>query len=153
MNILALDLATATGWALAENGRIESGVQDFSKKRGETNGILFLRFNRWLDEIATKDGKARVRVIAYEQAHHRGGAATQIGVGLGTRVDELCAKHGIECLPVHSATLKKHATGSGRADKAAMCAAASRFAGHAIRDDNEADALLLLKYAQDTLSG
>ena len=46
--ILALDLATHTGWAVASNdGKIiSSGVQDFSKKRGEDNGLLFLRFLR-----------------------------------------------------------------------------------------------------------
>lgn len=151
MNILALDLATSTGWALAENGRIESGVQSFAKARGETNGILFLRFNRWLDEVASVGGKARVRVLAYEQAHHRGGSATEICVGLATRVQEFCAKHGIECLPVHTATLKKHAVGIGNAKKEHMIIAASRFVGRAITDDNEADALCLLKYALDDL--
>jgi hypothetical protein len=39
LNILALDPATKTGWALYENGPIESGVQDFSTIRGESNGM------------------------------------------------------------------------------------------------------------------
>ena len=50
-NILALDLATMTGWATLIDGKINSGVQNFSKKRGESNGIMFLRFNAWLREI------------------------------------------------------------------------------------------------------
>jgi hypothetical protein len=38
MNILSLDMATKTGWALKENGRIVSGVQAFAKQRGESPG-------------------------------------------------------------------------------------------------------------------
>jgi hypothetical protein len=34
--ILAIDAATKTGWALIREGRVyESGVQDFSKRRGD----------------------------------------------------------------------------------------------------------------------
>ena len=46
MRILALDLATKTGWALWDGARIESGVQDFTKGRGESNGMLLLKFNK-----------------------------------------------------------------------------------------------------------
>jgi hypothetical protein len=50
--ILALDCATKTGWALIKEGRVyESGVQDFSKKRGESNGAMFLRFQSWLRSV------------------------------------------------------------------------------------------------------
>ena len=43
-------------------------------------------------------------------------------------------------------TIKKHATGKGNADKAAMVAAMHAL-GHAPADDNEADALALLYWA------
>ena len=83
MRILALDLATKTGWALWDGARIESGVQDFSKKRGESNGMLFLNFNHWLSRIvnATAGIPTPVDLLVYEQAHYRGGAATEICVG------------------------------------------------------------------------
>lgn len=43
--ILALDCGTKTGWCLLRDGRIyESGVEDFTKRRGESNGAMFLRF-------------------------------------------------------------------------------------------------------------
>ena len=84
--ILALDLATHTGWAVASNdGKIiSSGVQDFSKKRGEDNGLLFLRFKKWLKDML-KDHvliPMQQTVVAYERAHFRGGAATELCVGL-----------------------------------------------------------------------
>ncbi len=151
MRILALDCATKTGWAICEGGKIiESGVQEFSLQRGESNGMRFLRFNRWLSEMVLA-----IDVIAYEQAHHRGGAATEVCVGMTTRVQELAASRKCECLPVHTGRLKKWATGNGAASKDAMIEeASSRIIAqdlHAmlvtIIDDNHADAILLALYA------
>ena len=49
---------------------------------------------------------------------------------------------------MHSATIKKHATGKGNAGKDAVIAA-MRAAGFKPSDDNEADALALLAWALD----
>jgi Holliday junction resolvasome RuvABC endonuclease subunit len=84
--------------------------------------------------------------VFYEQAHHRGGAATEYAVGCVATVQAWCAEHGIEHAAVHSATIKKHATGKGNAPKDAVIAAMRRR-GFAPTDDNEADALALLDWA------
>jgi hypothetical protein len=146
--ILALDCATRTGWALIDKGEVlESGVQDFAKKRGESNGGMFLRFRKWLE--ATMLGgfgpgpRPIINPIVYEQAHHRGGAATEICVNLTGRVQEVAAYHNIEVVTYHTATLKKWATGKGRGDKDVMIKAAEKRAGKKVEDDNEADAILL----------
>ncbi len=145
MKILALDTATKTGWAIVVDGKVvESGMQDFSKRRGEGNGILFLRFGVWLHEIA---GLYPIDLIAYEQAHFRGGAATEIGVGLQTRVQEKAAHFEIEAVGIHTGTLKKWATGHGKAEKEKMVEAANRYSPTIITDDNQADAVLLGMYA------
>ena len=125
MTIISLDCATVTGWAIWRDGRcIESGVQDFSKKRGESNGLLFLRFRKWLMDLIETAGPAQI--LAYEQAHHRGGAATEICVNLTGRVQEIAQQEGAECASVPTMTLKKWATGHGNADKSAMIVAAKR---------------------------
>ena len=148
MNILALDLATKTGWAIARNGQlVESGVQVFDIRRGESPGLRFLRFRSWLEDLLTE---AAPDLVAYEQAHHRGGAATELCVGFATRVQELAAGDGIEYASVHTSTLKKHATGHGNAQKDAMVAAARKRWGIEPEDDNHADALLILAWALDT---
>lgn len=147
--ILALDMATKTGWAImTDDGRvIESGVQDFTKRRGESNGLMFLRFRKWLASMMNF-GSGPVSLIAYERAHYRGGAATEICVGLQTRAQEIAAEHGIPSAPVSTTTLKKFATGKGNANKAAMMNAARRCLGRDPIDDNEADAVLIAAWAR-----
>lgn len=158
MIILALDLATRTGWAIVRDGRvIESGVQDFSKRRGESNGVLFLRARKWLAEFgrvtpaASAEGLRRATpdLVVYEQAHFRGGAATEICVGLQTRAQEIAAEWGVESAPVPTSTLKKWATGVGRAEKAAMIAWAAGKIGRQPEDDNEADAIAVGLWAAE----
>ncbi len=152
MNVLALDLGTRTGWALRENGMIESGTDTFDVKRGESPGTRYMRFNRWLDEFALHPsaGLPRVELIVFEQAHHRGGAATEVAAGFSTRVLEFCARHGIEHAVVHSARLKKFATGKGNASKTEMLEAVARR-WKRVETDDEADALALLYQVIDEL--
>lgn len=146
--ILALDCATKTGFALVKDGKIiESGTMDFSKRRGESNGAMFLRFRQWLS--VTLQRTPGVSLLVYEQAHHRGGAPTEVGVNMTGRVQEIGAAMGIEYVPVETRTLKKWATGKGNADKEAMIAASVKYLGRQPEDDNEADAVLMAMYAHE----
>lgn len=156
LGILALDMATSTGWALMDReGNVTSGVQRFDLGRGESVGMRFLRFRRWLNELLRAPGseippqRFAVDVIAYERAHHRGGAATALCVGLSTVVLEEAARLSIETTTIATMTLKKHATGRGNAGKPDMIAAASKRWGRQIETDDEADALCVLAWALD----
>jgi Holliday junction resolvasome RuvABC endonuclease subunit len=149
VRILALDLGTHTGWAAcgAHGSGVESGVQTFALLRGESPGMRYLRFRRWLSEML---GLWQPTVVAYEQTHMRGGAATEIAAGFSTRVQELCAERGLEHVPVHSSRLKKHATGRGVADKPSMQRAAiTRWGLGTVPTEDEADALCVLAWALD----
>jgi hypothetical protein len=149
MKLLALDLGTRTGWALWDGHRLESGVETFEAKRGESPGMRFLKFNRWLEvffgELLMLD------LVVYEAPHHRGGAPTEIAYGFATRIQERCALLGIEHVSVHTATLKKWTTGRGNADKAAMMEAVARRWNRRVDSDDEADAIALAYYALETL--
>jgi len=153
LRILAIDPATRTGWATNSRSGIESGVREFDLRRGESPGMRFLHFRHWLEVLAEATG---AEVLVFEQAHHRGGAATELGVGFATRVMEVAAARGIEYRSCHTATLKKYATGAGNADKERMIEAAlARFPqrrnggrGGGLTND-EADALLLLSWGMD----
>lgn len=154
MKTLGLDCATKTGFAIAKDGLVvQSGVKDFSKKRGESNGIMFLRFRQWLEDTLMEE--PRFDMVCYEQAHHRGGAATEVCVNLTGRVQEVCEQYGVEYMPVHSASLKKFATTKGRATKDEMISAINKklfanpklgYKTSLITDDNEADACWLALY-------
>jgi Holliday junction resolvasome RuvABC endonuclease subunit len=145
--ILAIDPATKTGWAMLQDGKIiESGVEDFSKKRGESNGSMFFRFRRWLSDIL--ENGLSIKLVVYEQSHHRGGASTEIGVNLTGRIQECCTIYGIEYATVRTTTLKKFFAGRGNAEKVEMIAKAKEILGRAPIDDNEADAVALALWGQ-----
>lgn len=144
LKILALDCATATGWATNCAGGVESGVQRFDLQRGSSPGMRFLEFRLWLRSVVET---FRPEVVVYEQAHHRGGAATELGVGMATRVMEVASELGTEYRACHTATLKAFACENGSASKEAMIRAAQHRFGRKVADDNEADALLLLAWA------
>jgi len=89
-------------------------------------------------------------IIIYESAHHRGGHATACAYGFISVVERVAATYGFETMTVHTSTLKKFATGSGRANKNDMIAAA-KAKGWNPQDDDEADAQHLLDYAVEEL--
>lgn len=151
-NLLFLDVSTKTGWAAydAVNNYIEVGKEVFETRRGESNGMRFLRFRKWLYEMVKH---VKPAIIGYEQSHHRGGAATELCVGLTTRVQEVAASRGIEYVGVHTATLKKFITGSGRGDKKMVIEAIKKLYPDiktAHKDHDIADALAGVTWLKNT---
>jgi hypothetical protein len=128
-------------------------MQEFALKRGESKGMRFLRFRKWLKEMlvlgemGASFSETSPGLIVFEQAHHRGGHATELCVGLMTDVLAEAARSGLEHMPVHTGALKKWATGKGNSGKSVMIARAEEiYPDITIIDDNHADALLLLGY-------
>lgn len=146
MIILAFDCATTTGWATNRDG-VQSGTQKFELRRGSSPGMRFLEFNKWVERMICLTNPS---LLAFEQAHHRGGAATEVCVGFTTRIIEAAARHDIEHIAVHDKTIKKFATGNGNCGKPAMQNAASvrypHYQPHQDEGADEADALCLLSY-------
>lgn len=140
--ILALDLGGRTGYACDWG----SGTQDMRPGPRESRGMMFVRFGGWLREIITK---VQPDVVVYEQPHLRGGAATEVLAGMAGIVQQACAEAGIEYTAVHSATIKRHATGKGNASKAMVLDAAQKEFRKMLIDSNEADALWLYDYAHE----
>jgi Holliday junction resolvasome RuvABC endonuclease subunit len=144
--ILALDLGTTTGWALrGSDGTITSGSTGFRPQRFEGGGMRFLRFKRWLAEL--KDMTGGINALYFEEVrrHVSTDAAHAYGGFLAT-LTAWCEHHQIPYQGVPVGTIKKHATGKGNASKDDVLSA-MRALGHAPADDNEADALALLRWA------
>ena len=138
--ILALDMATKTGWSTNST----SGVEDFRKNPGDSRGMIFIRFEAWLNEMVSL---CKPDVIVYERPHARGRAANEVLNGMLAFLVKACEVHGIQYTDCPSTTLKSFATGKGNASKEMMMQAyRTRWAGDPI-DDNHADACWLLAWA------
>ena len=146
MKILAIDCGDQTGWASLSSG-VESGSINFKSRYGEGSGMRYSNFRTWLENMLDKN--VCPDLVIYEMAHLRGRAASEILSGYITRIQEECDRRKINYTFVHSGTLKKWATEKGNASKAEMVREAKKRFGIKVKDDNEADALLLLDYARE----
>ena len=150
--ILALDLATTTGWAIrAYHGQITSGTVSFRPGRFDGGGMRYLRFTNWLTEIDRLSGP--VAAIWFEEVRrHAGTDAAHVYGGLMATLTAWAELRGVPYGGVPVGTIKRHATGKGNAPKEAMIDAA-RARGFGPADDNEADAIALLLWAIETNGG
>ena len=150
--ILALDLATITGWALrSADGRINSGTVSFRPSRYDGGGIRYLRFRAWLEGMA-QDSNG-IGVVHYEEIRrHLSTDAAHVHGGLLAMLTAWCEQNTIAYQGVPVGTIKRFITGKGNADKAAVIAAV-RERGFSPADDNEADAMAILLWAIETDGG
>lgn len=203
--VLALDLGQKTGWAMDRAGKVTSGVMAFKPGRFEGGGMVWLRFDAWLQEIrklvgcgdggteggamgdrtgdsgvaggtrregegegkekrrsyggddggaALKGGKplggraveGPLEVYFEEVRRHLGTTAAHVYGGFLAALTAWCERNGVPYRGVPVGTIKLFATGKGNAGKEAVMAAVRAW-GYQPVDDNEADALALLRWA------
>jgi Holliday junction resolvasome RuvABC endonuclease subunit len=153
VNVLALDPATATG---------------FAHSNGE-HGTWDLGHNRWPDMPGGKLHKLRERIIevhaqwgpielvAFEEASFGGNQSGKRKMQMQVIVfhnkirgiiEEAACDIGAKLLPVNPTSLKAWATDNGHATKADMMRMLERHYGIRTSDDNEADAIWILKWAE-----
>ena len=143
MNILALDIATNTGWKTATS----SGTWNLKPNRGESEGMRVVRFKSKVRELIGLEG---ITLISYERPAGMHKASIMVASEMVGVLKDLCIELGIE-LACYSATeIKKFATGKGNANKDQMIAAA-RGGGYDPKDDNEADAIHLFNLTTSDL--
>jgi Holliday junction resolvasome RuvABC endonuclease subunit len=143
--LLALDIATKTGWKTETS----SGTWDLKVNRGESEGMRVVRFKSKVREMIRLEN---IRIVVYERAGglHKSSIMVQsemIGV-----LKDLCIEVGVELGCYSAKEIKKFATGNGNAGKPLMIKAAQEL-GYNVEDDNEADAIHLFLLARKDLSG
>ncbi|MGZ8132557.1 hypothetical protein ACXU40_09215 [Bordetella bronchiseptica] len=145
VNILALDLGTRLGWALLpRGGQITHGTESFAPRKSWSPGQRWQRFRTFLHQVVAHNN---VHVIAYEDVKRHVGTDAAHAYGAFLALTELVAdSHRVRLVPVGVGTIKKHWTGKGTADKAAMLAQA-KARGFRPETDNDADALAILSWA------
>ena len=142
--ILALDLATEFGYATAT----QSGAIKLRKK---VRGEMFHHWDKWLaDQI--DDG---VNIIAYEKVRrHLSADSAHVYGGLEAFLLRRCYVSDVTVIGIEVSTLKKSATGTGKATKDQMISAANILrGGNYIDNHNEADAVCLYHVAVGQLTG
>ena len=147
MNILALDLGTKCGWA---DSKGYSGVWHLKPSTHESAGERYRKFGMLLREEMSIH---QINFVVYEEVHrHIGVEASHVYGGLMAILQCICCERGVEYKGVGVGTIKKHATGSGSASKEEMVESAiQKMKSINVIDDNHADALHLLDYAQKIL--
>lgn len=145
---LALDLATACGWALfsAAGERIASGTWKLRASAGRS------RFGHLLLLLRSKVAQG-VQVVAYEHVHrHAGPIAAHVFGGWLAQLEELVALTNVRLVALrtqdlHDAAGVKLVSRKEQPDKElrreenkARMVAAARARGWPVRDDNEAEA-------------
>ncbi|CAB3846456.1 hypothetical protein LMG3482_01895 [Achromobacter deleyi] len=145
VNILALDLGTKLGWAVrARDGAVWHGTEVFTPRKSWTPGQRWLRARSFVTDLVVRH---QVHAIAYEDVKRHAGTDAAHAYGAFLCLVQMVAdSHRAALMPVGVGTIKKHWTGKGNADKAAMEAQA-RARGFRPETDNDADALAILHWA------
>lgn len=144
-NLLALDIATKTGWKTAS----ASGVWNLATKRGESEGMRVVRFKAKVRELINAE---EIDIIGYERPAGQHKASIMVASEMVGVLKELCIIHEIEYASYSASEIKKYATGKGNADKTAMVKAAEKL-GYVPEDNNEADAIHLYHLMDDDING
>lgn len=144
MTILALDPANNTGFAHSDGHR---GVWHLVASKTEHAGD---RLNRLADYIRGAFDQWGFDSIAFEDASF-GSPNPNIQAmhnELAGIIKAVAAQCDVACRGVKPASIKKFATGNGRAKKHEMIRAAKVKLGIEVTSDDEADALWILAFAQ-----
>jgi hypothetical protein len=154
MIVLALDLATNTGWAVDRDagGSPLTGLYRLIGG-GRDRGHAFMKFDRWLFDMARQ---TKAELIAFE-APIVGGAPTNIDmalllIGLAAHVEMVAASLDIRAVNAAVSTVRKFFTGSGRPTnpKKATLDRCKQLRWDVGGDHNRADAAALWTYTKAT---
>ena len=135
--VLALDIASTTGWCLDKG---IYGIWNFKTRKDESMGMKLIRFKAKLREIHDSE---KLDIIIYERPAGRHANSLIHEAKLIAVVEQFCEENKIDYRSYSATEIKKHATGSGNANKEAMIKAATAKHGYTGSDDNEADAIHL----------
>jgi Holliday junction resolvasome RuvABC endonuclease subunit len=141
MNILALDVATKTGYCT----QYASGVWDFTTKRDESKGMKLIRFTAKLTCVCRLEN---INLIVFERSAGRHKASIIVQSELHGALKLFCEQNGIEYRAYSAKEIKVAGAGKGNASKQMMIDAAKEKHGMKGDSDNEADAIHLYHLAK-----
>ena len=143
-NILALDIATKTGWKT----RTASGIWDLKVNRGESESMRVVRFRAKVKELIELE---KIDLVAYERAAGMYKSSIIVESEMIGVLKLLCNELNIDMACYSATEIKKFATGKGNAKKEAMIEAAKEL-GYNPKDDNEADAIHIYRLCEKDIN-
>jgi len=164
--ILALDIATMTGWAVAspeyirswspglvipEGQRTKFGISCGVKSlavHGSDRPAKLAAFEDWLSDLIKTHG---IRMLAYEAPLVRNQGTARLTFGLCAIAEACGSRVNASISEAHVSAVKMQATGKKKKKKSEMINAAN-CRGWDVIDDNIADALWLLDLACDVVT-
>jgi len=135
MKILALDIATKTGWKT----NTSSGVWNLKPNRGESEGMRVVRFKAKVKELIKLE---EIELVSYERPAGMHKSSIMVASEMVGVLKDLCIEFGVNLACYSASEIKKFATGKGNASKDLMVEHAIKLGFNPI-DDNEADAIHL----------
>lgn len=142
---LGLDLATKTGWAHTDG---VGGVINLANKE-KHRGQMAARFDHEIRTILRD--KYTTHVVCELPPVGLMGNARLILLGLFWQAQHIAFDFELPFIPVNVSTVKKWATGSGKATKEDMINAARELDWMEPVDDNHADAMLICRWGEATI--
>lgn len=147
-SILALDLATNTGWCIAPPTAEAPRFGTLTlPSTGKDIGLFLKKYDEWLNAMLCADD---VGLIVFEAPILPRGATNPSTarklMGLASHTEFVANNRSVMCVEANLMTVKKFFTGHGHADKSSMIATAEAN-GWAVRNDNEADACAVWAFA------
>ncbi len=146
--IIALDLATATGYAVGQPGKNPEFGTKVLPSTGEDVGRYICALEDWLTDLIDFYEPDLVVYEAPSIFMKTTPITIEKLVGLTTELQRLCFRRTIRVRSANPSQVKKFWTGRGNAKKPQMEAAARRY-GFSVYDDNQADALAIWHFGVD----
>ena len=145
--ILALDLATNTGWCAGQPAEPNPRFGHFTIPPTQDDvGRFGIIFEDWLNETIDDLAPALVNFEAPILPKQTQPMTVRKLTGLTLLTEMICRKRNIACRETRASTVKKHFAGSGRAEKSDTMAVCRRY-GWRVRTSDEADACALWVYS------
>ena len=145
MRIIAFDLGR--NFAFAHNAIDGKLTTETIFLKPEQRAHRFIACFDWLD---ARIGQLKLDAVVYETPFARGRDPTRSLWGYAALIEAIASRYKLPVMDVATPTIKKSATGHGKASKYEMIFAAQRM-GYTGRNEHMADAVCLLRYAEANL--
>jgi hypothetical protein len=153
-NVLALDVATRTGWAYGAPGTVpRSGSLRFARE-GASMAAVFVGCRRWLLDFLAVNPETKLVVfeapaVPSIMAGHTSINAIRTLIGLTAIIEECLYGRGLDVREARVSEVRSHFLGSNRFKRDAAKRATvdlCRSLGWSVVDENAADACALWSY-------